>query len=730
VIALLAAAVFTTRGIAQTETFTGTVDSAETAQRAHPLSITTPTRINATLNWTDATADLNLQLQNPSGVTVAFRSSTSARPERLSYDAKKTGTWQLVVIGQAGASSYTLDVTMRPLNRAPIATDDSAFTRTGRPIPISVLENDRDPDGDALSVASVTSPSKGTATPGDDGTILYTPKAGFVGLDSFNYQACDAGTPELCDGAAVRIEVGNHAPVVKDDRATTTADASIQIDVLANDSDPDGDPLSVASVSSPGTGTSLVSDNGTIVYTPTSAFTGSDSFTYEACDDAKASMCEEATVTISPNVVIVLTDDQSLAEMGPLSTVKSELAGHGVNFTNGFVVNPWCCPSRTSLLTGKYSHSTGVYTNTYPFGGAWAFRPPRDASTLATWLDEGGYNTALIGKYLNGYKTTYVPPGWDRWVAFCCDPALAGGRYFDYTLNVDGVLRTYGGDPADYSTDVLGAEAETFIRNAPDHQPLFLFFTPFAPHSAAIPAPRHATAFSTLPIKKTPSFNEFDVADKPAYIRSRALVDNPVAQRRLRLATLLSVDEAVASLMDALSDEGRLENTFIVFASDNGILHGEHRWRGKVVPYEESIHVPLIVRFDPLVEEAREDAHFALNVDLAPTIAELARVPSPGVEGRSLLPLLGGSNTSWRSDFLIEHLSDEDTVPSYCAVRNQRHLYVVYVTGEEELYDLLLDPYQMTNVATDPLMETTLQQLRIRAKELCSPPPPGFTFPY
>jgi arylsulfatase A-like enzyme len=425
----------------------------------------------------------------------------------------------------------------------------------------------------------------------------------------------------------------------------------------------------------------------------------------------------------------VVTDDQRWDTLSALPTVQRELVGKGVTFRNAFVVNALCCPSRASILTGRYSHSTGVWVNTGVRGGFGAFD---DASTIATWLDAAGYETALVGKYLNGYAAPYVPPGWDRWVAFSGAP-----EYYDYHLNVDGSVVSRGADEGDYSTDALASEAVSFIQES--EGPLFLYFAPFAPHFdrrspfSVTAATRHAGAFAGLEPWRPPSYDEADVSDKPAWLRAlapfseerRAALDS---YRRSQLDSLLAVDDAVAGILDALADTRRLRNTLFVFTSDNGLAWGEHRWSSKLVPYEESIRVPLVVRYDALPAWPRADDRIALNVDLAPTLAAAAGTDAPGVEGRSLLPLLSAETPHWRSDFLVEHLgaSATATVPTYCAVRGERYAYVQYASGEEELYDLALDPHQLENRARRLTLRRTLSGFRSRLLALCRPAPPRF----
>lgn len=436
-----------------------------------------------------------------------------------------------------------------------------------------------------------------------------------------------------------------------------------------------------------------------------------------------------------PNIVLILTDDQRWDTLWAMPTVLSEIADEGVSFTNGFVVNPICCPSRASILTGKYSHSTGVYRDVPPSGGFSTFvRRAGERSTIATWLDAAGYRTALLGKYLNGYdadQTQHLPAGWDRWVAFTSE--RGNGGYFGYTVSVDGAERSYGNDEDDYSTDVLADLADSFIRTSGPDEPLFLFFAPNAPHRPATPAPRHLDAFSDLAPYRPPSFNEADISDKPAHAQALPLLgrfqQTEVDRfRRDQYRTLLAVDDAVDTILTALRDTDRLSNTLLVFTSDNGLLWGEHRWTHKAVAYQESIRVPMVVRYDPVISAPRIDDHLVTNLDLAPTFAAASGVAAPEAEGRSLLPLLSTPQEGWRTGFLIEHLRDRSgSVPTYCGVRTARYAYTAYRSGEEELYDLDVDVFEMQNVAADPTYARVLAAARSRLRRLCTPAPPGYS---
>jgi arylsulfatase A-like enzyme len=439
-----------------------------------------------------------------------------------------------------------------------------------------------------------------------------------------------------------------------------------------------------------------------------------------------------------PNIVLILTDDMRFDELPFMPTVESELVGKSVNFVNGFDVNPLCCPSRTTILTGKYSHGTDIYDNQPPHGGFETFEP-QEGSTIATWLHDAGYSTGIVGKYLNGYSPQEIPhvaPGWDEWDV----QALPGhgdgqGGYYKYAMSINGTEVDYGSDEQDYSTDVFSSYATAFIHDAPASNPLFLYFATRAPHTPVTPPPRYKHACPDVQPLRPPSYNEADVSDKPAWVQALRILP-PKAMQRIdkthldHCRTLLAVDDAVSSILGALADTGRLDDTLIVFASDNGLQLGEHRWYGKKAGYEESIRVPIVVRFDPITGGAsRVDKHLVLNLDFAPTFADAGGVGAPGAEGVSLLPLVDQSASSWRTNFLVEHWeqpADEHYIPAFCEVRNLHYAYVDYADGEEELYDLRADPNELTNVASSESYATIKAHLHKLMLRLCDPPPPGF----
>ena len=411
----------------------------------------------------------------------------------------------------------------------------------------------------------------------------------------------------------------------------------------------------------------------------------------------------------APNVLLVIADDQRADTLDAMPTVLAEIGAKGAVYPESFVVNPNCCPSRIATFTGLYSHSTGFYRqNSASRAVSLAFS---SVPQLAGWLDAAGYQTGLVGKYLNGYDGSFVVPGWDRFVTM-----LNPMTYYGYTLYSDGVLTTHGSEPEDYATDVFAAEAETFVRDADPNHPLFLVFAPNAPHSTPIgsppvPAPRHPVA---PVIHDPPSLGE-DLTDKPAWVRRLAGTPPPYDPAEFLSAmrtTLRGVDEAVGRLLTALEDTGRLEDTLVIYTSDNGLMLGEHGLGiRKLTPHEESIRVPLAVRWDGHSFTPR----MAANIDIAPTIMEAAGLPFTG-DGRSLL-------SSKRSELLVEHFGVN--VPTYCALRTATEKYVVYKDGSQELYNLTADPFELTNVTN----RERRYDLRQRLARLCRPVPPRFTWP-
>jgi arylsulfatase A-like enzyme len=446
-----------------------------------------------------------------------------------------------------------------------------------------------------------------------------------------------------------------------------------------------------------------------------------------------------------PNIVFIMTDDQEVGTMQYMPRVKALLADQGVTFNNSFVTSSICCPSHVTALTGQYNFNHGILNNGLPTGGFQKFVNMRtdsdpatqgDESTLAVWLDEAGYNTARVGKYLVGYpeNSTYVPPGWDEWYN-----SFGGfASYFGYRLNENGKVVQYGNKAEDYITDVFTAKAVDFINRAEenDGQPFFLAFTPTAPHSGSLPngpatpAPRHAGMFAGVQAPRTPSFNEADVSDKPLAVRNLPLLTaTQIAaidrEYQTRIESLQALDEGIGQIIDTLAARGELENTYIVYTSDNGYHLGQHRFpNGKFEVYEEDIRVPLIIR-GPGVQAGVARDQMTVNIDLAPTMARWGSATADRfMDGQSLTPLLGpgGATQTWRTDFLVElyrHLPPMQNGDVIKAVRTEQELYVEYQSGPRELYDLVKDPDQLENIhaTADP---SHIAELSARLAELAT----------
>ena len=461
---------------------------------------------------------------------------------------------------------------------------------------------------------------------------------------------------------------------------------------------------------------------------------------------AALSATASAWADASPlNVVVIETDDQTADSLWAMPIVDRLLVRRGVTFENSFVSFPLCCPSRATFLTGQYPHNHGVENNRPPQGG---YEKLRGDETLPVWLHRAGYRTMLVGKYLNGYGMRdphEIPPGWTDWHGLV-DPKTY--YYYGFTINDEGHTRAYAKKPANYQTDVLTGKAVRLLRSAASgERPFFLWTTYLAPHfdfssnarpPTPVPGPKDLGSFAGQPAPRTPSFDEADVSDKPATIRQfRPLTERQRAGiRRLyqrELESLQAVDRGVGELIDTLRDTGELDSTLLVFTSDNGYLHGEHRVPlGKWLPYEPSIRVPLVIR-GPGVPAGVRLGDLVSNQDLSPTILDAAgasaALPQDGV---SLMPLLRGGALPAR-DLLIEGRYPFGSEPvRYAGVRTKRWFYAEYTNGERELYDLGVDWDELSNVAGSPDYASVESDLasRLSALRTCSgascvgPPPP------
>jgi N-acetylglucosamine-6-sulfatase len=470
-----------------------------------------------------------------------------------------------------------------------------------------------------------------------------------------------------------------------------------------------------------------------------------------------------------PNVLIFLADDQPVGTFGAMPNVRHLLIDRGRRFERGYVTDPLCCPSRASILTGAYAHTTGVYATIHgdgsrPWertGGAAAFAARGgEERSLAAVLDPT-YQTALFGKYLNDYRAYadgihhgYVPGGWDVWRAFY----MEGAGYYGYRLNIDGRVRGYGHKPRQLSTDLLGRQLLRWLKRRDTTEPFFAMFAPYAPHAPArssIPA-GDAGRFADLPPYRSPAFDERDVSDKPSYIRRQTPLSSAErasiqSLRRDQFESLHTFDRWVGRIVRRVERTGEASDTVFIYLSDNGVAWGEHRWRGKLVPYERAIHIPFVVRADGLVRPGLDRRSFALTIDVFPTVMELVfgpdwrdHVPAGAVvEGQSLVPELTGQGSDARGAFLVENLyAPQDnakvSTPTYCAAVTRRWKYVLYsptpyasglVRGafEQELYDLRRDPFELRDRSRG--RPGIVARMRDRLSDLCAPTPPDWHVP-
>lgn len=442
-----------------------------------------------------------------------------------------------------------------------------------------------------------------------------------------------------------------------------------------------------------------------------------------------------------PNILVVMTDDQTLESLRVMNTTKAELVDEGTSFSRYYVSFPNCCPSRATYLTGQYSHNNGVEDNLPPLGGAAKLKSDQ---TLPVWLQSAGYTTSHVGKYLNTWGedgNITPPPGWNEWFGLI-DPSTY--QYYGYSVSDNGTKRDFGDGPQDYQTDVLGQKVVDFVKaQSGTNRPWFLSFTPLAPHAETTesiaqgtagttgatgefkwsfpkPAPRHERSLAAQ-APRTSSFNDADVSGKPTELAERPLLGEGNIKLidqgyQLELQTLLAVDEWVGKIVQALKDTNQIDDTVILFTSDNGFFHGEHRLAfQKFELYEPSVHVPLIIRGGPFAKK-KQVATLAGNVDLAPTILALAGakagLPLDGID-LATVAATDKAPTSNRA-LLLENRSKKGIAQ---AILTPRYKYIER-RGEQELYDLDKDPDERTNLATDPGAASLKAELAKRLDKL------------
>jgi len=407
----------------------------------------------------------------------------------------------------------------------------------------------------------------------------------------------------------------------------------------------------------------------------------------------------QAPRTEGPNFLIIISDDQRYDTMEFMPQTTSLIFDRSVTFNSAYVTTSRCCPSRAAILTGMYNHNNGVYTNESKL------RKP----TFVKQMYDAGYFTGIVGKYLNSYPTKPKDRPlreFNVWNVFASEAI----QYKNPTMNINGHVKQLNG----YQTDIIRDQAIEFFRKADQSgRPFMLIFAPRAPHLPAPPAKEDENLYSDLPLYRPPSFNPQELTGKPEWLASRpvltekqiAAVDN---QRLNQLRSLQSLDRAVASLIEELKAEGKLDNTVVIYISDNGLFWGDYRLlTGKIYVYEQSTHVPFAISYPLLTEPAAASDLLVANIDIAPTVLELAGLPIPDtMDGRSLVPILKGeSNTEWRDHLLLEgwpiNAAPIGNSPFFQAIHTDRYVYVETEGDKSELYDLETDPYELHNLIDD-----------------------------
>ena len=397
-----------------------------------------------------------------------------------------------------------------------------------------------------------------------------------------------------------------------------------------------------------------------------------------------------------PNVLLIVTDDQRVATLDAMPFTTRYFGEGGVTFTNSFTATPLCCPSRASIMSGRYPHNHKVARN--------AFNGRLDQnSVLQRYLQRDGYLTAFAGKYFNGWRETeQAPPHFDRWATI--DDSAYSNVYENFLVNLDGTVV----HPDGYSTDFISDTTQRFLQDfeRSDDRPWFMYVAPFAPHEPFTPAQK----YSEVPVAAwpgNPAVAEVDRSDKPSWVNGRSFPADEgrhIAVQQQR--TLMSVDEMlrdVVALLERLDEE---RDTLVIFVSDNGYLWGEHGISSKRVPYTESVQVPLMVRWPGHFPAGIRDKRLAMTIDIVPTVLRAAKIEPHARYPIDGMPLLGAKP---RSKMLIEYFGafEFGGVPEWASLRSKAYQYVEYYSPSDgtvmfrEYYDLEQDPFQLVNLLAD-----------------------------
>lgn len=426
-----------------------------------------------------------------------------------------------------------------------------------------------------------------------------------------------------------------------------------------------------------------------------------------------------------PDIIVLLTSDVRAGDEIALPQTLARIADNGTTFPNFFLTTSLCCPSRASIFTGLYSHNHGVHDNRVGWEG-FAKRGNRGRTT-GVMLQAAGYRTAAIGAYLNGAQPGRgKEPGWD------IGPIAGGRRKKNRSKNGGGSEKRNGRRDRDRNAaagrndaDRIDKAVSVIVETAVD-QPLYLHLGFSTAHIPVRPRPPYAGQFAGTRVDRDPSFDEHDVSDKPRYIRDLPRLnagDEAWLDRlhRGRLETLLELDDGIAELWDALEARGRLENTYVFLLSDNAFSLGHHRWAGKIAPYDQSVRAPMFA-FGPGFSAGAVDNRLVGNIDIAPTLVEIAEADGPAMDGVSLLA------SELRDAILLEMRAPNNRsmqwpgprteIPRFSALRTSTHLYAEYRTGERELYDYGSDPYELDNLLANWNGHTPSSQAETMAVQL------------